>query len=392
MPGRRLQNSHEEPTHKQQNKVNRGRKTLRSGSLDPILPQPHPVYSRRSQHNRIFDKPISKNTQRKFEKHRRRWEHNKKIRQTSTPNVHNHASHKRLPTRTTICQPIDTYNHPDRGTIAPPPDSHQAYKTTTTKRVHKKGPAKNKEHEKHRQKPEQAFFDHTQKQCKTCPKTKKIMDPAKSTEKNTRTKTNLFLTLEKTVQDYIETQLKNRHNGHKLRELVSRCPCNTKHHISERYKYFKMIPEQLDHNIRNMAEQLDHNIRNMVNTKNDHSTPYNKTCLQNVKIRYQGGAESTDKGGCCETKDEVASAGCSEISPSLLPAHHPRSQSSQNKNTTEQQATKQQEENMPSDRSTAIREVQADILSTLKKTSYCTSPTKLLVLTSTLFTLMTSTA
>jgi hypothetical protein len=119
-----------------------------------------------------------------------------------------------------------------------------------------------------------------------------------------------------------------------------------------------------------IQEQLDHNIRNMLNTENDHSAPYNETCLQIVKIQYQGGAESSDKGGCCETK-----GGCSEIFPSLLPAHHPRSQSSQNKNTTEQQATKQQEENMPSDRSTAIREVQADILSTLKKTSYFTNDT-----------------
>jgi hypothetical protein len=50
--------------------------------------------------------------------------------------------------------------------------------------------------------------------------------------------------------------------------------------------------------------------------------------------------------------------------------HHPRSQSSQNKNTTEQQAHKHQDEKMPSNRLTAIREVQADILSTLKKTSY----------------------
>ncbi len=108
----------------------------------------------------------------------------------------------------------------------------------------------------------------------------------------------------------------------------------------------------------------------MVNTKNDHSAPYNKTCLQTIKIRYQGGAESSDKGGCCETN-----GGCSEIFPSLLPAHHPRSQSSQNKNTTKQQATKQQEENMSSDRSTATREVQADILSTLKKTSYITNDT-----------------
>ncbi len=31
-----------------------------------------------------------------------------------------------------------------------------------------------------------------------------------------------------------------------------------------------------------------------------HSAPYNKTCLQTVKIRYQGGAESSDERGCCE--------------------------------------------------------------------------------------------
>jgi hypothetical protein len=171
MPGSRLQHSHRRPKHKQQNKMNRGRKTLRSGSLDSILPhQPHPVYNRRSQHHRIFDKPISKDTQRKFEKHRRRWEQNKKIRQTSAPNEHNHTSHKRIPPQTTICQLIDTYNHTDRSTIVPPPEPHQAYKTT--KRVHKKGPAKNKEHEKHRQKSEHDVFDHTQNQYKTCPKTK----------------------------------------------------------------------------------------------------------------------------------------------------------------------------------------------------------------------------
>jgi hypothetical protein len=162
-----------------------------------------------------------------------------------------------------------------------------------------------------------------------------------------------------TVQDYIWSKLKNRHNDHKLRKLVSRCPCNTKHHISNRYKYFKMI-----------QEHLDRTIRNMVNTKNDHSASYNKTCLQTVKIRYQGGAESSDKGGCCETK-----GGRSETFPPPLPAHHSRSQPSQTKNTTEQQATKQQEDNMPSDRMTAIKEVQADILSTLKKTSYFTNET-----------------
>ena len=101
----------------------------------------------------------------------------------------------------------------------------------------------------------------------------------------------------------------------------------------------------------------------MVNTENDHSAPYNKTCLQTVKIRCQGGAESSDKGGC------------SEIFSSPLPEHHPRTQTSQLKNTTEQQATKPQEDKMPSDRMTAIREVQADILSTLKKASFFTSDT-----------------
>jgi hypothetical protein len=66
---------------------------------------------------------------------------------------------------------------------------------------------------------------------------------------------------------------------------------------------------------------------------------------------------------------------CCEAVPPALSALHPRSQSSQIKNTTEQQATKLQEEKMPSDRMTAIREVQADILSTLKKASYFTNDT-----------------
>ncbi len=135
-------------------------KTLKPGSLDSILPQPHPVSNRWSQHHpqrhSILDKPISNKTQREFRKHRRRWEQNKKMRQTPAPNVHNHTSHKRIPPRTTICQPNDTYNHPDRGTTAPPLDSHQAYKTT--EKVHKKSPAKNKEHVKHRQKPKHDVF------------------------------------------------------------------------------------------------------------------------------------------------------------------------------------------------------------------------------------------
>jgi hypothetical protein len=65
MPRGRLQHSHHRPTGKQQNKVKREIKTLEPGSLDSILPQPHPIHNRRSQHHprhhRIFDKPISKN-------------------------------------------------------------------------------------------------------------------------------------------------------------------------------------------------------------------------------------------------------------------------------------------------------------------------------------------
>jgi hypothetical protein len=69
MPRGRLQHSHRKTKGKQQNKVEREIKTLEPGSLDSILPKPHPVYNRRSQHHprhqRIFDKPISNKTQRK---------------------------------------------------------------------------------------------------------------------------------------------------------------------------------------------------------------------------------------------------------------------------------------------------------------------------------------
>jgi hypothetical protein len=56
-------------------------------------------------------------------------------------------------------------------------------------------------------------------------------------------------------------------------------------------------------------------------------------------------------------------------------AHPPRSQTSQINNTTRQQPTKKQEETISSDRMNAIREVQADILSTMKDTSYFTNDT-----------------
>jgi hypothetical protein len=82
------------------------------------------------------------------------------------------------------------------------------------------------------------------------------------------------------VQDYIRKKLKLHHKGQKLLKLVSRCPCNTKHHILERQEYFKMI-----------RQHIDLYIGHMVNTKNDHSVPYNDNCLQTVEIQYQGGAE-----------------------------------------------------------------------------------------------------
>ncbi len=141
--------------------------------------------------------------------------------------------------------------------------------------------------------------------------------------------------MEKKVQYHIRAKLKLPYHGQKLEKLVSRCPYNTKHNTSERHKYFEKI-----------QQHIDRNIENMVNTKNDHSAPYNKTCLQTVKIRYKGGAESSETKG-----------GCSETLPPSLPAHHPRSQSSQLKNTTEQKATKTQQDKMPSDRMTAIKEV-----------------------------------
>ncbi len=191
---------------------------------------------------------------------------NKKIRQNPAHNVHNNTPQKRSQPRNTICQPNDTYKHPERSTTAPPPDSHQAYKTT--KKVHKERPAKNKEHEKHRQKSEHDIFDHTQNQCKTCPKTKKIMDPANPSEKHKKSNTKLFHTLEKVAQYHIRAKLKLHYHGQNLEKLVSRCPCNTKHHTSERHKYFEKIPQH-----------IDRNIENMVNMKNDHSTLYNKTCL-----------------------------------------------------------------------------------------------------------------
>jgi hypothetical protein len=72
-----------------------------------------------------------------------------------------------------------------------------------------------------------------------------------------------------------------------------------------------------------------------------------------------------------QTKGAVRQGGGgSEIFLSPLPTHHFCSQTSQIKNTTEQQAHKNQSDKMPSDRMTATKEVQADILSTLKKTSY----------------------
>jgi hypothetical protein len=81
------------------------------------------------------------------------------------------------------------------------------------------------------------------------------------------------------------------------------------------------------------------------------------------RLRYntQSGAESSE-------------GGSDNVSHSDLPAHHPRSQLSQIKKLHQPQA-KTQATKMPQTQLEAVRDVQADILSTLKETSYFTNDT-----------------
>ncbi len=135
------------------------------------------------------------------------------------------------------------------------------------------------------------------------------MDPANSSGKHTKTKTKLFHKLDKMVQDHIRTKLKLHHHGHKLRKLVSRCPSNTKHHILERHKYFKMI-----------QQHIHRNIGHMVNTNNDHSAPYNDSCLK--PTRYGTRVVQRAEARVVQRAMEGDVRFFSPPSPRTIPAHN----------------------------------------------------------------------
>jgi hypothetical protein len=195
-------------------------------------------------------------------------------------------------------------------------------------------------------KPRNVDLKHTQAKPK---KRHKNHLPKKDTKHDTHER-DLYRQLETLVQDHIETQLKHRHNSQLPYKRFSRRPSNTDLHILERHKrrIFGLI-----------QTHVEKYIGLSTYTENDHSALF-----QRNRLRYDthGGAESSEGRG--------------DKSPHPpLPARHPRSQLSQTKNTSEQQATSQQQETMPSERMHAIRDVQADILSTLKDTSYFNNDT-----------------
>jgi hypothetical protein len=160
---------------------------------------------------------------------------------------------------------------------------------------------------------------------------------------------DLYGQLETLVQDHIENQLKHRHNGQLPYKRVSRRPTNTDLHILERHKrrIFGLI-----------QTHVERYIGLSIYTKNDHSTTLMCNCL-----RYDtpGGAESSE--------------GRSDNVPHpTFPAHPPRSQLSQIQKLHQPQAVTQAKK-MPQTQLEAVRDVQADILSTLKEASYFTNDT-----------------
>jgi hypothetical protein len=145
--------------------------------------------------------------------------------------------------------------------------------------------------------------------------------PKKDTKHDTNEK-DLYCILETLVEDHIENQLKQRHNDQLPYKRFSRRPSNTDLHILERHKrrIFGLI-----------QTHVEKYIGLSTYTKNDHST----TFMCN-RLRYDtpGGAGSSE-------------GRCDKFPHTPLPAHPPRSQLSQTKNTSEQQATHQQQETMP---------------------------------------------
>jgi hypothetical protein len=151
------------------------------------------------------------------------------------------------------------------------------------------------------------------------------------------------------VQDHIENQLKHRHNGQKPYKRFSRRPSNTDLHILERHKrrLFGLI-----------QTHVEKYIGLSTYTENDHST----TLMCN-RLRYDtpGGAESSE-------------GRCKDFPPPAPPARHPRSQLSQIQKLPQQQ-TPSPQTTMANTRMEAVRDIQSDVLSVLKRISKYTVDT-----------------
>jgi hypothetical protein len=158
---------------------------------------------------------------------------------------------------------------------------------------------------------------------------------------------DLFRQLETLVQSHTETKLKLYHNGIKIYKPITRCPTNTKIHTLERQKrhYFRLIQQYVDKHI-DVA----------LHTKNALSALFKRNRLQLDNKRYNDGAGSSEGRG-------------DNFPHPTLPAHPPRSQPSQIQKLHQPQATTQATK-MPHTQLEAVHDVQADILSTLKDTSY----------------------
>ncbi len=198
-------------------------------------------------------------------------------------------------------------------------------------------------------------LDNTQTKIKNRHKNKQTSKSANLPKKDTKRDTSLrdlFRQLETLVQSHTETQLKLHHNGIKIYRPITRCPMNTKIHTLERQKrhYFRLIQQYVDKHI-DLA----------LHTKNDHSALFKRNRLQLDNKRHEGGAESIKGRG-------------DNFPHPTLPAHPPRSQLSQIKKLHQPQATTQAKK-LPQTQLEAVRDVQADILSTLKEASYFTNDT-----------------
>jgi hypothetical protein len=124
----------------------------------------------------------------------------------------------------------------------------------------------------------------------------------------------------------------------------------------------KLIDRQIRHRFRLIQESVNRYIDLQIKRLNDHSIPL--VCNQTLRRGCNG---SSNRGSDQQYVEEV------HPSPPT-PAHRPRSQTSQIKKLHQQQASKDTT-TMPGTQIEAIRDVQADVLSTLKETSTFTYST-----------------